>query len=236
MRRTRCTTTGSRTRCLGIRHWADLIGRLGKALEGNVRLGSPKRDVGRAVTIVATDIDAARKVTGRSLRGVEAQPFVRLYFLCDKDLDCGYTVCGVRFQKIIQIGPGATEGPVYMIYCDNVTARRVARSRDVRRYIERGVAEIFGARVTVAEYKMIYWERGTHYFTPMDEKYGTRKQHIAHLQSPQRPQRPQRPTREVFVVGEAASARQGWCEGALESVENVPSEIVAIAEKNNIEA
>jgi hypothetical protein len=211
-------------------NWADLIGRLGKALEGNVRLGSPKRDVGRAVTIVATDIDAARKVTGRSLRGVEAQPFVRLYFLCDKDLDCGYTVCGGRFQKILQIGPGTTEGPapgpapgstagtVYMIYCDNATARRITRSRDVRRYIERGVAEIFGAQVTVAEYKMIYWERGTHYFTPLDEKYRTRKQHIAELQ---------RPTREVYVVGEAVSAQQGWCEGALESVENVLSEIAA---------
>ena len=103
-----------------------------------------------------------------------------------------------------------------MIYCDNATARRVARSRDVRRYIERGVAEIFGARVTVAEYKMIYWERGTHYFTPMDEKYGTRKQHIAHLQ---------RPKRGVFVVGEAVSEHQGWCEGALESVENIRAEI-----------
>jgi hypothetical protein len=128
---------------------------------------------------------------------------VRLYFLCDKDLDCGYTVCGGRFQKILQIGagstegrapgpaPGSTDGPsgtVYMIYCDNATARRITRSRDLRRYIERGVAEIFGARVTVAEYKMIYWERGTHYFTPLDEKYGTRKQHIAHLQRPQRPQ------------------------------------------------
>jgi hypothetical protein len=173
------------------------------------------------VTIVATDIDAARKVTGRSLRGVEAQPFVRLYFLCDKDLDCGYTVCGGRFQKIIQIGAGPA-GTVYMIYCDNATARRVARSRDVRRYIERGVAEIFGARVTVAEYKMIYWERGTHYFTPLDEKYGTRKQHIAHLQSPKR---------GVFVVGEAVSAHQGWCEGALESVENILAEIAALVKK-----
>jgi hypothetical protein len=73
----------------------------------------------------------------------------------------------------------------------------------------------------VAEYKMIYWERGTHYFTPLDEKYGTRKQHIAHLQ------RPQSPKRGVYVVGEAVSARQGWCEGALESVENVLSEIAA---------
>ena len=235
-------------------NWADLIGRLGKALDGNVRLGSPKRDVGCAVTIVATDIDAARKVTGRSLRGVEAQPFVRLYFLCDKDLDCGYTVCGGRFQKIIQIGAGSTEGPapgstegpapgpapgstagtVYMIYCDNATARRITRSRDVRRYIERGVAEIFGARVTVAEYKVIYWERGTHYFTPLEEKYGTRKQHIADLQ------RPTSQMREVYVVGEAVSAHQGWCEGALESVENVLSEIVADSgarrKKNKIEA
>ncbi len=74
---------------------------------------------------------------------------------------------------------------------------------------------------------MIYLERGTHYFTPMDEKYGTRKQHIAHLQSPRRPTRPQRPTREVYVAGEAVSAHQGWCEGALESVENVISEIAA---------
>ena len=63
---------------------------------------------------------------------------------------------------------------------------------------------------------MIYWERGTHYFTPLDEKYGTRKQHIAHLQRPTRPERPQRPTREVYVAGEAVSAHQGWCEGALE--------------------
>ena len=65
---------------------------------------------------------------------------------------------------------------------------------------------------------MIYWERGTHYFTPLDEKYVTRKQHIADLQSP---------TREVYVVGEAVSEHQGWCEGALESVENVLSDIVA---------
>jgi hypothetical protein len=66
--------------------------------------------------IVATDIDAARMITGRGLSGVAGHPFVRLYFSCDKDLKCGYTVCPgaisangagrspPAFQKILQIG------------------------------------------------------------------------------------------------------------------------------------
>ena len=203
--------------------WSELIGRLGAALEGSVEvLEKCDRAARRRITIVATDIDAARKITGRRLGGVEAQPFVRLYFSCDADLECGYTVCGGRFQKIIQMGPvlrddNGSTGTVYMIYCDNATACRVARSRDVRRYIERGVAEIFGVEVRVSEYKLIYWERGTHYFTPLGAKYATRNQHVAELQ---------RPMRGVFVVGEAVSEHQGWCEGALESVENVLADIL----------
>ena len=198
-------------------NWSVLIRRLGEELADNVRLESTIRRVKRgAVTIVATDIDAARKVTGKKLDGVAAQPFVRMYFSCAEDLKCGYTVCSGRFQKIIQMGPGTVwpdhSQMVYMIYCDNNTASRIARSRNVKQYIERGVIEVFGVRITVGEYKLVYWAHGTHYFAPLDSRFGTREQHIEELQ---------RPMRGVYVVGEAVSARQGWCEGALESVERV---------------
>ena len=58
----------------------------------------------------------------------------------------------------------------------------------------------------------VYWATGTHYFTPLDATFETREDHIAALQ---------RPNSGVYVVGEAVSAHQGWCEGALESVEAV---------------
>ena len=283
--------------------------------------------------IVATDIDAARRITGRGLSGVAGHPFVRLYFSCDKDLKCGYTVCPgaisangagkspPAFQKILQIGEArgssgsaaarskgprsaapkskgpkskgpngpnshkvlsATKQMVYMIYCDGPTALRIARKRGdaLKRYIERGVEEIFEERISVREHKLIYWASGTHYFTPLGSEHATREAHIAELQGLRtrcgrmRVRKPEsaksveaynayksveaynaykdraaraarfgrteglstRKAREsigagaargprtgakypLYVVGEAVSAHQGWCEGALESVE-----------------
>ena len=201
--------------------WARLLRRLGEELEGRIRLGvavGRLRLLGRGVTIVATDIDAARKVTGKELPAVSTQPFARVYFSCEEDLDCGYTVCA-PFQKIIQMGRGkgrdGRQCMVYMIYCDNETARRIERSRKVKKYIEDGVHEVFGKRVTVRECEVVYWATGTHYFPPLDAMFETREDHIAELQ------RPFGPNSDVYVVGEAVSAHQGWCEGALESVEAV---------------
>ena len=163
-------------------------------------------------------------------------PFVLLYFSCDADLACGYTVCA-PFQKIVQMGraKGAkgTDGKkgakgakgvkapmVYMIYSDGPTACKIARARDIRRYIEDGVRRVFGVQITVREHKLIYWDSGTHYFTPL-EGFETREAHIAALQGiagPKAPKAPKAPN-VIYVVGEAVSAHQGWCEGALESVE-----------------
>ena len=91
--------------------WSELLRRVGKALEGSIRLGVTVgrlrrlRCIGPGVTIVATDIDGARRVTGKKLPGVATQPFARVYFSCDEDLACGYTVCA-PFQKITQMGRG----------------------------------------------------------------------------------------------------------------------------------
>jgi hypothetical protein len=192
--------------------WDTLLSRLRAALRGRIVLGACGRVARGETTVVATDIEAARRITGRRLRGVESQPFARLYFSCDADLRCGYTVC-LPFQKIIQIGPGDT-GMVYMIYCDNAHARNLARAQDPRALsvlIEAGVKEVFGKRVVVREHKLVYWPKGTHYFTPLRPKFASRARHVARLQRRGR----------VYVVGEAVSVHQGWCEGALESVEAV---------------
>ena len=264
--------------------WAALLRRLGEELDGANGPTGPKGAAGpkgpngpRTIClnstvarirsgIVATDIDAARKLTGKPLDGVAGHPFVLLYFSCDADLDCGYTVCA-PFQKIIQMGRGRTgakrqkaatapkaptapkgqKAPkgreptapmVYMIYCDGPTACKVARTRDLRKYIVGGVKEVFGVPITVCEHKLVYWDSGTHYFTPL-RGFEKREAHIAALQG-LLPARPARPTRTgpqhrmgtwpggaggaggpLYIVGEAISAHQGWCEGALESVETL---------------
>ena len=216
--------------------------------------------------IVATDVDAARKLTGKPLDGVAGHPFVLLYFSCDADLDCGYTVCA-PFQKIIQMGRGRTgakraeeskapkgqkaanapkgqkaaKAPmVYMIYCDGPTARKIARTRDLRKYIAEGVTKVFGVEITVREHKLVYWDSGTHYFTPL-RGFETRAAHIAALQGLRphdgmghkgpRAALDQR-SRPLFVVGEAISAHQGWCEGALESVETLLAALTGVSAPN----
>ena len=58
-----------------------------------------------------------------------------------------------------------------------------------------------------------YWPIGTHYYEPLDKtKYKTRREFIKEAQHPET---------GMLVVGEAVSRRQGWTEGALESVQSV---------------
>lgn len=196
--------------------WSLLLRRLGEALRDEIRLDSAftRADFRRGGRyIIATDIDAARALLpdAAPLRGVMSQPFLRLYFTCDVDLRCGHTVCD-GFQKLIQMAPS-----VYMIYSDNATARAIAEASNVREYIERRILEVFGKRATVLDHRLVFWERGTHYYKPLDTaRFRSRRVFISALQ---------RPTSGVFVAGEAVSLHQGWCEGALESVESILPEV-----------
>ena len=57
-----------------------------------------------------------------------------------------------------------------------------------------------------------YWDIGTHYYTPIKGGFKNRKDFCDHAQCPYENMR---------IVGEMISMKQGWTEGALESVENV---------------
>jgi monoamine oxidase len=53
---------------------------------------------------------------------------------------------------------------------------------------------------------------GTHYYDPLSAQYKSRKDFIQDIQHPYP---------NVLVIGEMASMKKGWVEGALESVENI---------------
>jgi hypothetical protein len=57
-----------------------------------------------------------------------------------------------------------------------------------------------------------YWNIGTHYYKPLRGAFKDRKDFCNSAQ---------RPSDNVRVVGEMVSMKQGWVEGALESVENI---------------
>lgn len=201
--------------------WARLVRRLRAALAGCIVPGRfTRREMTATDTyIIATAIDSVRALVPDSacFLGVAPQPFVRLYFTCDVDLACGFTVC-TGLQKLIQMSAGPRAAPpahVYMIYCDNDAARAIVAevgAGTIEAYVERWVLELFRRRVRVGETRLVYWPCGTHYYTPLDARFASRDEHIAAMQAPER---------NVFVVGEAVAKHQGWCEGALESVETL---------------
>ena len=57
-----------------------------------------------------------------------------------------------------------------------------------------------------------YWPIGTHYYEPLSSEYKNRIDFIKHAQHP---------LNGVVVVGEVVALKQGWVEGALDSVESV---------------
>jgi uncharacterized protein YpmB len=78
--------------------------------------------------------------------------------------------------------------------------------------VEQNIKKIFNQTVKVKKCKFVYWKCGTHYFAPLNKKYKNRKQFLKLAQNPYE---------NIYCVGEAFSRNQGWCEGALESVENI---------------
>jgi hypothetical protein len=73
--------------------------------------------------------------------------------------------------------------------------------------------KVFRRSEKIIAIKDYYWPIGTHYYSPLDKsKYKNREEFIYLAQHP---------APSILVVGEAVSRRQGWTEGALESVEKV---------------
>ena len=126
-----------------------------------------------------------------------------------------YTVLPGILQKIIPIDP---EKGVYMIayndnrnsyilrkYLENNEKNREFYSRELEKSLDLPKHSLYLMGI-----RAYFWEIGTHYYKPLDmAKYKNRKQFIKEAQNP---------GENIFVVGEVVSRKQGWTEGALESV------------------
>lgn len=177
--------------------------------------------------IVATTIDSIKRILpGASNKNsiynhIKGQTFLRLYGkFSKKSSDImkqhvkGYTIVPGPLQKIT---PMDADKGVYMIaYSDNSNAT------DLKKYLEntpnnrdqlcRLIEEAMGIpdkSLELLSIKDYYWPIGTHYYTPLNQKYKNRSEFINEAQHPQD---------GILVVGEVVGKNQGWTHGAFSSV------------------
>ena len=180
--------------------------------------------------IVATTIDSIKQIVpGASSKTsiyneIKGQNFLRLYGKFTKksseimkEYVKGYTIVPGPLQKIIPMD--ASRG-VYMIaYADNLNAtflkkylEDTQKNRDVFCYLLEKALDIPDKSLELIAIKDYYWPIGTHYYTPLSDKYENREEFIHNAQNPEK---------GILVVGEVVSNNQGWSNGALSSVKAV---------------
>jgi len=182
--------------------------------------------------ICATTIEPLRRLfpACEVYKEIAGQPFLRVYAkFHEKSKELlqnhikGSIVVATNLQKIFTINEKQN---IYMIcYSDNIRAMElyaILKSKDKNakcKYLERLVCESLGIRDTecsmvhIEDIMYHYWKTGTHYNVPLDtNKYKNRDEFIYAAQHP---------AKNIFVVGEVVAKYQGWCEGALLSVQNI---------------
>lgn len=175
--------------------------------------------------IIATRINTVQKLLPdfKIYNEIHGQPFLYIYAKFDKQsaeimsqLVPVYTIVPGPLQKIVPFSKS-----VYMIaYADNKNAELLQEYKtntpENRAFFAEKVEEaldIIPNTLKIIAIKDYYWPIGTHYYQPLDhEQYSSRKEFIREAQHPES---------GMLVVGEAVSRRQGWTEGALESVHAV---------------
>jgi len=175
--------------------------------------------------IIATRISSVQKFFPRLkiYKEIHGQPFLYIYAKFDKQsselmsqLVTTYTIVPGLLQKMIPFSKS-----VYMIaYCDNKNAEILQNYKENtpknRKFFEKQVEEAIGIipnSLKIVGLKDFYWPIGTHYYEPLDlKKYVNRNEFIKEAQHPES---------GILVVGEDVSRKQGWTEGALESVHAV---------------
>jgi uncharacterized CHY-type Zn-finger protein len=175
--------------------------------------------------IVATRISSVQKFFPKFkiYKQIHGQPFLYIYAKFDKQsselmsqIVQTYTIVPGLLQKMIPFSKS-----VYMIaYCDNKNAEILQHYKENtpknRHFFEKQVEEALGIipnSLKIIGLKDFYWPIGTHYYGPLDlKKYVSRNEFIKEAQHPES---------GILVVGEDVSRKQGWTEGALESVDAV---------------
>lgn len=149
---------------------------------------------------------------------IACQIFVRLYVKLNQPLDLHGSRTAITkspLQKIIEMDKDRC---IYMIsYSDNDAAdfwNKIKNKKQMNANVEQQIINLFGRRNarSVKKSKLVFWDCGTHYFKPLDPRCESRDEFLSMVQNP---------LKNLYVVGEAFSRNQGWCEGALQSVEAI---------------
>jgi len=175
--------------------------------------------------ICATAVDAVIKLFPdvSIYRQIQGQPFLRVFAKVQNDdefrkLVPHLTVTSTQLKKII---PLTNNYGVHMIsYSDNESARQLKletnhlTKREKIMYYQKLLNESLNTRnIKLLDVNdSCYWPIGTHFFASSGSK------EFLH--------RAQHPMENVFVVGEMVSLKHGWVEGALNSVDNILTEII----------
>ena len=176
--------------------------------------------------IMATTIYSVMKLLDNKFmyKQIKGQHFLRIYGKFSKESipimkeKCSITtVVPGPIHKII---PMNTEKGIYMItYTDNDGAKllhkyksNTVKNRAIMCKLLEEALDIRKDSLELEDMVDFYWDVGTHYYTPVHGNFKNRKDFCNHAQSP---------SENLRVVGEMISMKQGWVEGALESVENV---------------
>lgn len=188
----------------------------------NIETSTGKKFICNKV-IIATTIDSLCQLfpSHHVYAGIKPQNFLRLYGKFSaksveimKEYVNGFIIVPGPLQKIIPMS-----NDIYMIaYSDGANAtylkdyiENTAENRDLYRDLLTTALGV-KAPLKLLAIKGYYWDIGTHYYTPLPNKYKTRKEFIYDAQHP---------SPGVLVVGEVVSLHQGWVNGALESVHSV---------------
>jgi thioredoxin reductase len=177
--------------------------------------------------IIGSTIDTIKKLikNNNSLyNNIGGQPFLRIYGLFEKkcipilkNAVNSTTIVNSPLYKIIPINPD--KGIYMIVYNDNKGAlalkKYIKNTPANRKYLSKMVSKSLGLsqECKLKDIKSFYWNIGTHYYKPLKSlKFKDRNDYIKMAQNPQK---------NMYVVGEMISHKQGWTEGAIESVEKI---------------
>ena len=191
-----------------------------------IEVGTQNKRLYAKQVIVATRISTIQKLfpTMSIYNEIVGQPFIYIYAKFDKksseimkEIISTYTIVPGPLQKMIPFSES-----VYMIaYADNKNAELLSKHKENtlenRIYFENELEKALGlihGILKIIAIKDYYWPIGTHYYKPLTKGHKLRTNFIKEVQHPDKDEC-------ILVVGEAVSRRQGWTEGALESVHAV---------------
>jgi protoporphyrinogen oxidase len=135
-------------------------------------------------------------------------PFVRIYCYYKKgyvDNLSHYTIVDNKLQKIIKIN----DNILMASYSDNSDAlywkKIKQQSKDKQINIVSKYLEELNVKGKIDDIVIAFWDEGVHYYKPTKDIHKTIKT-LA------------KPAKNIYVVGEIVSYKQGWVEGAIQSV------------------